>query len=170
MTRLKPSPALVLAFIALFIALGGTSYAAGLINGRSLANRSVSHVKLKSHTITAQEMKLPAARAVTLLNGWQPYADYYDQPAYWKDALGTVHLKGAVAQPTPGSDEIFVLPVGYRPSRDSNWPAVLNAATMGTIEIHADGSVHVRSFSGDQMAAARAFTSLQGVSFRPRDP
>jgi hypothetical protein len=167
---LRPSPALVLAVVALFIALGGTAFAAGVISGSSIANRSVSHYKLKKHTITAQEMKLPRARPMALLNGWQPYSASYDQPAYWKDALGVVHLKGAVAQPTAGNDLIFVLPKGYRPSRDANWPAVLNAATMGTIEIHADGSVHARAFSGEQAAAAQAFTSLRGVSFRPTDP
>ena len=166
----KPSPALLLAAIALFVALGGTAYAAGVINGKSLANRSVSHTKLKNHTVTAQEMKIVPARPMALLNGWEPYAGYYDQPAYWKDALGVVHLKGAIKQPTPGSDELFILPVAYRPQRDCNWPAVLNAATMGTIEIHADGSVHVRSFSGPQASAAQAYTALNGVSFRPSDP
>jgi hypothetical protein len=160
----------VLAAIALFVALSGTAYAAGVIRGSSLANRSVSHVKLKKHTITAQEMRISPARPLVLLNGWEPYADSYDQPAFWKDALGEVHLKGAIKQPTPGSDELFILPAGYRPRRDCNWPAVLNAATMGTIEIHADGSVHVRSFSGEQASAARAFTALNGVSFRPTDP
>lgn len=170
LARLRPSPALVLAAIALFVALGGTSYAAGVISGKSLANRSVSHTKLMRHTVTAAEMKIVKATPMVLLNGWQPYAGYYDQPAYWKDALGVVHLKGAVAQPEPGSDVIFVLPAGYRPQRDCNWPAVLNAATMGTIEIRADGTVHSRTFDGAQEAAARAFTSLEGVSFRPTDP
>jgi hypothetical protein len=168
--KFRPSPAFVLAAIALFIALGGTSYAAGVINGKSLANRSVSHVKLKKHTVTATEMKIVKARPMTLLNGWQPYAEYYDQPAYWKDALGEVHLKGAVAQPVAGSDVICTLPLGYRPQRDCNWPAVLNAATMGTIEIRADGTVHARTFSAAQASAAQAFTSLEGVSFRPTDP
>ena len=168
--RFKPSPAFVLAAIALFIALGGTSYAAGVVSGKSLANRSVSHTKLMKHTVTATEMKIVPARPIALKNGWQPYAGYYDTPAYWKDALGTVHLKGAVAQPVPGSDVVFVLPSGYRPKKSCNWPAVLDSATMGTIEVSPDGAVRVRCFSGAQAAASQLFTSLEGVSFRPTDP
>ena len=79
-------------------------------------------------------------------------------------------MDSGVAQRAAESGVIRVLPAGYRPQRDCNWPAVLNAATMGTIEIRADGTVHSRTFSAAQASAAQAFTSLEGVSFRPTDP
>jgi hypothetical protein len=113
---------------------------------------------------------VPAATPITLINGWQPYGAAYDQPAYWKDANGVVHLKGSVAQPVPGSDVIFVLPLGMRPARSTNWPATLDQAHFGTIEIEADGSVRSRTFNPTQAAQAQAFTSMEGVSFRPSDP
>jgi hypothetical protein len=113
---------------------------------------------------------VPAAIPITLLNGWQPYYVGNDQPAYWRDAFGVVHLKGSVAQPVAGSDVIFFLPLGMRPSRSSNWPATLDAAHFGTIEIEADGSVRSRTFSVTQAEEAQRFTSLEGVSFRPSDP
>lgn len=115
---------------------------------------------------------LPAATPMTLLNGWKPYGDgiSYDQPAYWIDAFGVVHLKGSVAQSPAGSDVIFTLPPGMRPARSTNWPATLDSATFGTIEIEANGDVRSRTFSPAQATRAQAFTSMEGVSFRPSDP
>jgi hypothetical protein len=107
---------------------------------------------------------------MTLLNGWVPYGAGYDQPAYWVDALGEVHLKGSVRQPVAGSDVIFTLPVGLRPARSTNWPATLDSATFGTIEIEANGDVRARTFSAGQATASQAFTSMEGVSYRPSDP
>jgi hypothetical protein len=113
---------------------------------------------------------VPPATPITLLNDWQPYGAGYDQPAYWQDANGVVHLKGSVAQPVAGSDIIFVLPAGLRPARSTNWPATLDSAHFGTIEIEADGSVRSRTFNATQAGQAQLFTSMEGVSFRPSDP
>jgi hypothetical protein len=61
--KFRPSPALILAALALFVALGGTAYAVTAINGRLLVNRSVPGAKLKLHTLTTNEIgKLPAVR------------------------------------------------------------------------------------------------------------
>jgi len=53
----RPSPALAVSLIALFVALGGTGYAAVTINGKDLKNKSVAGKKLKSKTITASKIK-----------------------------------------------------------------------------------------------------------------
>ena len=113
---------------------------------------------------------MPPATPVDLLNGWVPYGAAYDQPAYWVDANGVVHLKGSVKQPVPGSDVIFILPEGLRPARSTNWPATLDSARFGTIEIEADGSVEARTFTPEQEIRSQTFTSMEGVSFRPTDP
>ena len=61
--KLRPSPALILAALAIFVAFGGTAYAAASIKGSLLVNRSVPGVKLKLHTVTAKEIgRLPAVR------------------------------------------------------------------------------------------------------------
>jgi hypothetical protein len=50
---------LVLASVAVFAALAGTSYAmATRISGSSLKNRSLAGVKLKRHTLTGTEIDL----------------------------------------------------------------------------------------------------------------
>jgi len=69
--RLKrPSPALIIACLAFFVALGGTGYAVTKIHGNSLVNRSVSGVKLKKDTVTKTEIKeAGVAAAGTIMNG-----------------------------------------------------------------------------------------------------
>ncbi|MFT4050119.1 MAG: hypothetical protein QM648_09835 [Solirubrobacterales bacterium] len=53
----RPSAALVISCLALFVALGGTGYAAAKINGASLKNKSVTGSKLKNDTITGTQVK-----------------------------------------------------------------------------------------------------------------
>jgi hypothetical protein len=45
--RRRPSPAMVVALVALVAALGGTAYAAGQINGNSIQKQSIGGGKLK---------------------------------------------------------------------------------------------------------------------------
>ena len=47
----QPSPALVVALLALFVALGGGAYAATQINGKNLKDRSVAGKKLRTRLI-----------------------------------------------------------------------------------------------------------------------
>ena len=53
----RPSPAMVIALIALFVALGGTGYAAatGSIDSRELKNSSVQGVDVKDKSLTAKD-------------------------------------------------------------------------------------------------------------------
>lgn len=53
----RPSPALVVAFVALFVALSGVGYTAAKLNGKRLKSRSVSGKKLKLDTVTGKEAK-----------------------------------------------------------------------------------------------------------------
>jgi hypothetical protein len=52
----RPRHATVVAYLALFLALGGTGYAAVKINGSDLVNNSVAGKKLKRGTIGAREV------------------------------------------------------------------------------------------------------------------
>ena len=54
----KPSPAMTVALVALFVALGGSGYAAVTINGKNIRNRSIAGVKLKANTVTAREVRV----------------------------------------------------------------------------------------------------------------
>jgi hypothetical protein len=53
----RPSPATVISLIALFVALGGSGYAAVKISGKNIANKSIAGSKLKNRTITGAKLK-----------------------------------------------------------------------------------------------------------------
>jgi hypothetical protein len=53
----RPSPSLVISLIALFVALGGTGYAAAKLNGKNIKNKTISGAKLKNKTITGGKLK-----------------------------------------------------------------------------------------------------------------
>jgi len=53
----RPSPALVVACIALFVALGGVGYAAATINGADIKNKTIAGKKLKNKTVTGGKVK-----------------------------------------------------------------------------------------------------------------
>jgi hypothetical protein len=53
----RPSPALAISLIALFVALGGTGYAAITINGKNIKNNSIPGKKLKNKAVTGKKVK-----------------------------------------------------------------------------------------------------------------
>ena len=64
----------VISTLALFIALGGSSYAALTIDGSSIERRSIPAAKLKRNSITGKEvresrLRVPRARSADRLNG-----------------------------------------------------------------------------------------------------
>jgi len=53
----RPSPALIVAILALFVALGGTVYAAAAINGKLIKKNSTPGNRLKKKTVTGNRLK-----------------------------------------------------------------------------------------------------------------
>src|SRR5918997_1732205 len=58
-TSRRPSPSMVLSLIALFVALGGTSYAAVKINGKNIKQNTVTGKQVKERSLA----KVPKAKA-----------------------------------------------------------------------------------------------------------
>ena len=56
--RSRPSPAMVVAVIALITALAGTAYAAQTINGGSITKQTIGGGKLKQKTLTGYQINL----------------------------------------------------------------------------------------------------------------
>src|SRR6478672_13914493 len=48
----RPSPAMIVAMLALFVALAGTAYAAQTINGGAIKKQTIGGGKLKQKTLT----------------------------------------------------------------------------------------------------------------------
>ncbi|HZO77796.1 MAG TPA: hypothetical protein VFB39_07105 [Solirubrobacteraceae bacterium] len=140
-TRLRlrfPSPALIVACLALFAALGGSTYAAT----QSSASRiHFTNAALKNH--------------------WKPASTTNPQlahPGYAKDSSGVVHLRGALFG---GTDDTvaFVLPKGRRPSHALNVLVFSQSGVAGGAVIQRNGDV--LPFGGN----VTAFASLDGISF-----
>jgi hypothetical protein len=53
----RPSPAMVVALVALFVALGGSSYAVVQLNGKNITNRSIAGKKVKRNALTGAEIR-----------------------------------------------------------------------------------------------------------------
>jgi len=64
MRRLIPSPALVVASLALVLSLGGVSYAAARIGTKDLANEAVTSIKVKDGTIQPGDLGPAVAKAM----------------------------------------------------------------------------------------------------------
>ena len=64
-----PSPALSVSVAALVVALGGSSYAAGLIGGEDVRNNSLTGQDVKNQTLTSKDVKNGSLRAKDLKPG-----------------------------------------------------------------------------------------------------
>jgi hypothetical protein len=82
-----PSPALVISVVALFVALGGTSYAA--ITG--LPANSVGTAQLKNNAVTAGKL----AKSITLAPG------HTEKGVFGLGARGASEVLGQISFPTP---------------------------------------------------------------------
>jgi hypothetical protein len=71
LSRMRPSPALVVSIVALIVALAGTAYAAQRINGGAIIKQSIGGGKIKKDTLTGFQIKnsklgeVPAAKVAT---------------------------------------------------------------------------------------------------------
>ena len=66
LSSMRPSPAMVVAVIALITALAGTAYAAQTINGGAIKKQTIGGGKLKQKTLTGYQINLNKLGAVPL--------------------------------------------------------------------------------------------------------
>jgi hypothetical protein len=60
----RPSPALVVALIALFVALGGPAAAAGLIRGSQIKKNTITSRQVKNHSLSTKDLSRRAVRTL----------------------------------------------------------------------------------------------------------
>ena len=133
-----PRPALFVACIALFVALGGGAYAA------TSTDRS---------TLTWHD--------ATTMNGWQLYQNGYANAGYAIDSNGVVHLRGALKDGSTGN-AAFTLPEAYRPTHDLYLPIyTYNGNKVGALNILSNGDVIPAQING----YVTDYTGLDGISF-----
>ena len=92
------------------------------------------------------------------LNSWVNYdAVNFQSAAYWKDAVGMVHLQGLIKNGTL-SAAAFTLPKSYRPINYAHF-VVLSNASFGGCRVTGAGDVL-------PVEGSNAWFSLDGISFK----
>lgn len=179
----RPSPALVIAVLALVAALAGTALAGPDASTSALSKKKVRKIvtKLAPELSVADSAALggqpPSAYASSasepwhevgspgepvFQNGWRNFGEGFGTAAFYKDPVGVVHLKGFVIEDTDpsGGTTAFTLPPGYRPSQVM-FPAV-GAAGGRALIIAPDGRVAPGCSGG----GGGCSVPLDGVTFR----
>ncbi len=78
----RPSPAMVVALVALTVALAGTAYAAQTINGGAIKKQTIGGGKLKQNTLTGYQIKVNKIGVVpTAKRATHTYWAVVDNPA-----------------------------------------------------------------------------------------
>lgn len=138
------------------IALDKNSIGLGNVDNTSDANKPVSTAQQ-----TALNSKADAAQsswvAVTFSNSWVNFGGAYNNCEYFKDTLGTVHLRGLIKSGTM-QQAAFTLPAGFRPSANLFVPAISNN-TIGSVIIGSDGTV--KPWDGSNL-----WFSMDNIRFR----
>lgn len=91
-------------------------------------------------------------------NSWVAWGAGEAVPAYWKDPLGFIHLKGVIKSGTVGNTA-FTLPPGYRPQEKMTFSTISNGA-LGRVDVTTGGAVQPVTPSNT------AYVVLNGMYFR----
>ena len=103
---------------------------------------------------------------------FDPNAQDWSTAAFYRDPVGTVHLRGVVTNPGTGSFRnrtIFVLPATYRPSQPMTLGVVTydGGGSSGGNVAHLFGSVYIETDGRVLFArAGGSWLSLDGITFR----
>lgn len=98
--------------------------------------------------------------SITLLNNWEDFGTEYEEPSYWKDDFGTVHVAGLIKGGLTAAETVlFTLPDGYRPRAKERFICP-SAAAVCHIDLMINGDCVVKS------GANADCLSLSGISFR----
>lgn len=90
-------------------------------------------------------------------NSWVYYGGGWQEPGFWKDPLGFVHLRGMMKSGTL-TTAAFTLPPGFRPDKGEIFNAVTDTGS-GRVDVLPDGTVVPQS-------GGTGFVSLSGIYFR----
>jgi hypothetical protein len=116
----RPSPALVVATLALVVALGGTAFAAPIrrfvasIDGAKIQNHSIAGVKLKSNTVTGSRVKestlatVPRAANAETVGGITVRKVFYAPTTNSAKPKTILELGGLVLTATCGNGDLDV--------------------------------------------------------------
>ncbi len=190
--RYTPSPAMIVALVALFVALGGVGYAATKIGSaqiknnsirtQDIRNRTIRGKDVRGNTIAAKQIKDPeryhevgtpgqpafkngAANFVPTDAQGKPQANPYSTAAFLKDAEGFVHLRGTISAVDTGR-VAFTLPRAYRPKKILDIGVIAgnfsDGNSIGYVYVHPSGDVELGGVKGPANYALDSVSFLAG--------
>jgi hypothetical protein len=166
-----PLQVLLVTALVLSVAVAGSA-----IGGSGATTSDVSKSKVKrlakqqaKKQIRKQVLNTEAYREVgaagqpDFLNDWENAGFGAATAAFYKDALGVVHLKGTIRTETGNGGVAFTLPAGYRPSQELLMPmaASFSYPEAGLV-VHEDGRV----VPACNTPGNDCFGGISGLSFR----
>jgi hypothetical protein len=110
--RLQPSPAMVVALIALFMAMGGVGYAAATIGSAQIKNNSVRGKDVKNYSLTGKDIKKNGIGGVTISEsrlGTVPTAGALDATAVVNSGGATVRGRNVSSSARTGTGRYQVI-------------------------------------------------------------
>jgi hypothetical protein len=180
----RPSPAIVIAILALVAALAGTALAGPDASTSALNKKKVKKIAKKQVKKLAPGLSVANADALggkppstfasatsepyhevgtpgepPFQSGWTNTEPGVSTAAFYKDSLGVVHLKGVIAGGGNGNTA-FTLPTGYRPSQGLLLPAAAAPTQAGQLLISPSGSV------APACDVTPCIVGMDGVGFR----
>lgn len=144
-TKLRLTPSIVISILALFIAIGGTSYAAVKINGKNIKAGTVAGKALKKNTITGKQVKESSLGKV-------PAATTADTATNATNAATAANAE-KLGGKTP---EELASPAAY---------AYVNAFSA-TPEVPEDSALGITAAN---ITKENSFICINGLSFEPRN-
>jgi len=168
----RPSPALVIACIALFVSMGGVSYgfATGAIDGREIKNGTVRNADIRNGTITTKDLRNNEVRGADIRNSTIGGRDV----AF--NTLGGNDIKESTLAKVPDADNVdgvdstqFVRreAPAFTPLALTGGAAIVGGETVPGYDVDASGYVHLRGTFAPG-AGSGQFTMPAG--FRPAGP
>jgi hypothetical protein len=125
----KPSPATLIAALALFVALGGPAAAAKLISGKKLKDNSVTSAKIRNRTLTSDDLSRPTLRSLKRTGSNVTSANIVD---------GTIQLADMSANNVTGNQVADRSLTGVDFAADSITAAEIATGAIGAPELAAD--------------------------------
>lgn len=184
----RPSPAALIATIALVLALAGSAVALPPPGLRAVSKAKVKKIADKRIAKAAPGLSVADSAALggkpasayslesepfrlvgqadqpPFTNGWDNYGSGSEVAAFYKDPLGVVHLRGAIAASSTNTSA-FTLPAGYRPGDDLGFAAAgfsgSSVPVISRVDIQPNGEVFPRC-TGSNCSPI----SLDGITFR----
>ncbi|MEA2272258.1 MAG: hypothetical protein QOI98_966 [Solirubrobacteraceae bacterium] len=122
--RFRPSPAIIVACLALIVALGGTSYAVSQLPANSVGTK-----QLKDHSVTPRKV---APKTVQLLKGVRAYA--YVKAGFPHPTLEPARTKGFASVTRVGTTGVYCLTPNAAIDPRTSAPAVTAVWNNGVLD------------------------------------